>query len=752
MKSKFSFLLIILFSLVLFSQIVVAVPDVPLGGYTLDAWASKFARQYTTVQNGVITHVKALNGATYPYNSPAGEKALGEILEHAKAQYGALNVADAGKGVNITAGNNARIINQVGSGNTVTDSQNVVTKTTRAAAAKKPVTPKPRPVPKPVVDPNYPKPVPNPVDPIKPVPKPVDPIKPVDPVVDPVKPVDPVVDPVKPVDPVVDPVKPVDPIEPTPKFQLSKYVNGWTIAAILGGVDDLIVSRSNIGFDIENIEIERDSWGTSVVEYASGGIGALSKYGIGRLLFGTVGRVFSKKAAETAVVAVGSTSVSAAKLTSAGVLNAVLLGFTSGGVAGEYYMMDKVIGEVNASVKKLENVFFAGAGYTDSEKTHIGTFSKNVTGTNGKLNRFDNIDDIENSQINFILNNDLFFLNKILPADPVNGVLPVFETSDNKIFLRVSNHRSNLSKVYATMLITKMLFEEPEKAGEMSGWDSFLYGFVRVADEASFGFSSMRRRSFIHSIDNLDKLFKESPPVGSGSISVLSTNSLKPIAVERGYACAANTAFNKQVIDCQFNKNLPEGVYIIDYRQNYGIPTYLSIGKLYENELKNGFENFFESTNCGLSTELPENSKSKSFFCASALGEMYDLEKDEFTEKGKNDVKKYLDFVEEYYDFLTFEPTIGFNFLNKVYPEEDLIFIKKLIDSKDNYEDLKNYKYFLATALYGYPTYSVVAMGDPNTIFDSFIDGEIVQQILADMPLDYYLKIINQRVVGIRSK
>jgi hypothetical protein len=131
---------------------------------------------------------------------------------------------------------------------------------------------------------------------------------------------------------------------------------------------------------------------------------------------------------------------------------------------------------------------------------------------------------------------------------------------------------------------------------------------------------------------------------------------------------------------------------------------------------------------------------------------MYDLSTNEFTEKGMADVDKYLGFVEEYHKFITLEPTVGFNLVNDIFPKEDLVFMEKLIAAKGNWKELANYKYFLATALYGLPSYTIVVSGDPNTVIDKY-GGELMGDPNADKYVEnksiiYYIKLFNSTLVN----
>ncbi len=559
---------------------------------------------------------------------------------------------------------------------------------------------------------------------------------------------------------------------------MSKVINGWTLAAILGGVDDFVVSRSITNFDVLEDElsadIQTDSIGTSLTEYALGGVGGLFTYSLGVGLFnlgGKLGRLTYSKSSIVQRLVMGTkigrlTLSHIAGWSAKGLFSSVVIGSMAGGVIGEYRLMKDWANNVSEAIGKLKTIYSKGIAYSDNETIYINHFHEEVTGVsknNSSINVFGNIDDAENSQVNFILKTDLAFLEEVVPADNEKGILPVFNMSPNKKLSFVTEQRSNLSNVYSTLFFSKLAFNEPEKLGKMSVWDKFVKGAISVADKVNFGFSSARRRALINSVDSLQKLLKDLPPVDGGKISVQSINLKNPIIYSEGYSCKANSKYNDQVIDCEFYNNFDEGVYLLDYRQMYGAPSYLSIGALADRESSGGFEGFFEKAKCGLVTNMPANPKTNKLFCSHALGELYDLDNDVFTDKGMDEVDIYLSFVEKYYEYLTREPTLGFNFINDIFPEEDLRFIKKLVDAKGNYNELKKYKYFLTTAILGVPIFVVVGKGDPNTIFENFLEGEFAisyegekkadtktddKDVLSGQSLAYYLKVSNKKIIG----
>ena len=159
-------------------------------------------------------------------------------------------------------------------------------------------------------------------------------------------------------------------------------------------------------------------------------------------------------------------------------------------------------------------------------------------------------------------------------------------------------------------------------------------------------------------------------------------------------------------------------------------------------------------SNCGLSINVGSNPKLNTLLCSLALGGMYDLNANEFTEQGKKDVENYLNFVEEYHKFITLEPRFGFNLVNDIFPKR-IFFLWRINCCERELKELSNYKYFLATALYGLPSYTIVVSGDPNTVIEKY-SGEIIADPNADKYVEgksivYYVKLFNSALINTAS-
>jgi len=262
------------------------------------------------------------------------------------------------------------------------------------------------------------------------------------------------------------------------------------------------------------------------------------------------------------------------------------------------------------------------------------------------------------------------------------------------------------------------VIESPEKISTMSGGDKALYWTIGAVDEITLGWSSTKRRAIVRSADNWANFTKTFKPFGgvydsaipSGrSIEIYTTDGVHPKEVEGGYRCDGRNAYNGQIIDCLIYNLKDDGIYIVDMRQKFGFINYLSMV-----DSMPDFESAFEKNDCGAGLAGEVNSNAKNFFCQQALNGIYDLDAGDFTSDGILKVKEFIEGLEQYRNIVGSKQA---GTVQSVFPAETMTIANYLIYNKNNTAALANYKYFLATAIYGLPTQVLVIKGDPTGLY-----------------------------------
>ena len=480
---------------------------------------------------------------------------------------------------------------------------------------------------------------------------------------------------------------------------------GAAIFAVLGGVDDYIVS-DNLG------NTQWHSFGQSGIGAVQGFFSySLTKAGWGVLSF--VGK-------HTIPTAVSNVKVLRAFGGSGGFF-AVLAGFFIGGVAGEQLFMGPAwrdgFNQGMANLKTLplnqKSKFVTGAE-ANSEINNLIFFNVNDLKT---------VDDFERGLVTVSLNNKaLKFIKEVKPAVLESATPPVVVFADRDLLVTSYDVRSNIAKFYAAMQMSKYAIDDPaalDAAGiqKYTAKEKLLYRTAAVVDWVTLGASSIKRRTIVGTANIWTDYQSKDPAFRNSVISIYRLDhGGKQVDITDGYYCNSDSKYNGQRIDCQIHSDtgLVDGLYVVERRQLFGQMNYLSMAS------DGKFDERFFQSNCGLVLLTP-NDKARSYFCNEALGGLIDPSTASFSDAGKSDVETYFTWLTSYRDFILSKKS---GYANQVFPKEDMDFMTKLIAARGNYTELKKYKYFLATTLYGLPNFSIFVRGDPSNAF-ILVNGEV---------------------------
>ena len=523
---------------------------------------------------------------------------------------------------------------------------------------------------------------------------------------------------------------PVTPTPPTPNPRpvwtwIKDTFKGATLFAVLGGIDDFVVSRA-VG----------DEWSETASDT---GIGSLQGFGSYWIMSGgwSILRYASGKAFGTSI---GN------RVFSPKVGSSILIGLVVGGVIGEYYFVGTAWREsVDKLMKDVKTSLFVGnVNKDDDSKVDVAVYDSSKVA--GLINP-------ENGQVDLRLKApNLSFVKEITNANDASKVPPVVSLYDKKVMVTEYKSKSNLAKMTAALQLSVWVFEEPGRIKTLTTSDKMIYGAMAAIDWLTLGASSTKRRIITESAAHWKAMMKEDKMFGDGKITLYTIEGKKTLPITDGYFCNPSDKYNNQYIDCQIHNSLPAGIYISDYRQGYGFADYLSVASVWS-PLDGKFEKTFENFGCGVTAKL-NNDKAKNFFCNLALAGIYDLDKDTFSESGKAAVTSYLDNVTNYYNFIISTKS---GVVKDIFPQDDFKFIEYLVKNRANFDELKKHKYFLATAMFGFPSFSIIVSGDPANAFAAsnpdFAGGTITTNaqtlfMLPDQSVAYYLKFLNLKLIS----
>ena len=496
---------------------------------------------------------------------------------------------------------------------------------------------------------------------------------------------------------------------------------GPLLFAIFGGIDDFQVSQE-LG----------DSMGVSIGEYVKGDV-----YGLGNLwVMGLTWRGFSwastKLAASSlgtkiAGSALGRTVIGKAVLSFPSKLftpkggSAVLIGAFIGAIIAENWSYTSVKQAYKDGMAELMRTVPINMTWT---VVYVNPDDQSIRGTAKdplmmQLPYYDGsikgLDEAENWQTALNLENKQgdtasSFVKTISQANLETETPPFVSVQSGTTILLNRSTRSDYAKFTAGLDYSKIVITDPKLLKSYSTGDAIVYSLKHALDFVTLGYSEKQDRMIVATADNWKRVTSViEKRVGETKIRLYTLNGSNTTDV-KGVYCQPKEGYNMQFTECYMVNPTP-GLFIIDYRQIYGSLDFISMNT---SIFRNGFDNWFEENNCGLLFESP-NENTKKFFCKEALNGMYDFDTDNFTGAGIEDLKEYMARIKQYYDFLKSAPS---GYAKEVYPKGDLVLLEFLVTNSDNYANLKQYKYFLAAAMYGLPTFSVVVNGDPANAWE----------------------------------